>query len=77
MSEERIYNCRVCDDKDVVNFYDKRFNVCKSCYSKKMSLSKEKSKAEISEFKKKVENLEKVVEELRGEIESLKSERSQ
>jgi hypothetical protein len=73
MSEEKVYFCRVCEEKESPKFYDRRYNICKSCYSKRVTSNKEKSKTEIEDFKKRFEDLEKVVLELKGEMEELKS----
>ena len=76
MSEEKSYSCRECEEKDVSKFYNKRYNICKSCYSKKMSLNKEKAKEEFGDIKKRVEFLEKSVEEILEELQVLKMKKT-
>jgi hypothetical protein len=75
MSEEKSYFCRTCEESDTSKFYDKRHNICKTCYSKKMIANKEKSKEDLNNFKKRVEILEQRVEDLEEEINKLKNEK--
>ncbi len=72
MSENKSYFCRTCEEKDSSKFYEKRYNICKACYSKKMNIHKERTKEEITELKGRVETLETRVTELEEKIQKMK-----
>ena len=71
----KVHDCKKCSEKDSSKFYSNRYNICKYCYSRKITENSSKRKVNIEELQNTITELKNKIEEQNKIISALTSTR--